>query len=140
VRQLLFELLMHRPRAADQARGAGAQATGRQLCRRRRDDVGVTAQAEVVVAGKVEEGICGGEGLEVGGGAWGAAEGAEIAEARGGDARQGVQEALAPGGGFSGGRRFLGRGEAVGLGGGRGQEVPGVGTGAVWDGGGIAHE
>jgi hypothetical protein len=94
----------------------------------------VTAQAEVVVAGEIEERLRRGEGLEVDAG--GGGERAEMAVAGGGHARQGLQEAVAPGGGFSSGCRVLRRWEAVGLGGGRGQEVPGVGTGAVWDGGG----
>jgi hypothetical protein len=47
---------MHRPGAADQARGGGAEAAGLEFSRSGRQHGRVATEAQVVVAGQVEQG------------------------------------------------------------------------------------
>jgi hypothetical protein len=72
------------PGARDQAGGAGAEAAGGQLSRGGRKHGGVAAEAQVVVAGEVQQGwgVAGGGWLE--GGVGGGFEGAQGAAAGGG--------------------------------------------------------
>jgi len=55
-RQLRLQLHVHRPGAGDQPRGPGTHAIAGGGCLGGGNDVRVAAQAEIVVAGEVEEG------------------------------------------------------------------------------------
>jgi hypothetical protein len=91
---------MHRPGAADQARGGGAEAAGLEFSRSGRQHGRVATEAQVVVAGQVQQGggrrgagisgpgVCGSfrfgmDGLQ--GGGPGGSQAAEPAAADGGN-------------------------------------------------------
>lgn len=93
-----LQLLVDGPGAGDQAGGPGPQAAGGQFGRGGREHGGMAAQAEVVVAGQIQQGerVARGCGLEAGGG--GGLKGAQGAAADGGQGREGVAQLPSPGG------------------------------------------
>jgi len=102
---------MHRPGAADQARGGGAEAAGVEFCRGGRQHSRIATEAQVVVAGQVQQGggrrwariagvgVCGAfrcGGLQRGGP--GGRQAAQATAANGGQIPEGGTQLLAPGG------------------------------------------
>ena len=111
--QGLLQLQMHRPGAADQARGGGAEAAGLEFSRSGRQHGRVATEAQVVVAGQVQQGggrrgagisgpgVCGsfrfGRGALQGCCITCGRQAAEAAAADGGNPSQGRTQPLPPG-------------------------------------------
>ena len=113
--QGLLQLQMHRTGAADQARGGGAEAAGVEFGRSGRQHGRIATEAQVVVAGQVQQGggrrragssgpgVCGSFGrcwLQRSGA--GGCQAAQTAATNGGQISEGGAQLLAPGGLSSG--------------------------------------